>query len=90
MYQYDDPDLGQHFDFEWEASPASRINSKGCPFLSNQKIWRGYNDLKTRFPRIASEWNYKRNEKNPDEIRCKSTKDFDTTTLNKNNFLSVC
>lgn len=67
LYQYDDPDLGQHFDFEWEASPASRINSKGCPFLSKQKIWRGYNDLKTRFPRIASEWNYKRNEKNPDE-----------------------
>lgn len=67
LYPYDDLDMCKHFDFEWEASPASRINSKGCPFIANQRIWPGYNDLKTKFPQLASEWNYKRNKKNPDE-----------------------
>lgn len=67
LYPYDDSITGKHFEFEWQASPASRIKSRGCPFLSNQRIWPGFNDLKTRYPKVASEWNYKRNEKNPDE-----------------------
>ena len=67
IYPYDDPITGKHFDFEWEASPASRMASSGCPFLSNQKLWKGYNDLKTRFQRIASEWNYDKNLRNPED-----------------------
>lgn len=67
LYSYDDIDTGEHFDFEWEATPASRIANKGCPFLSNQRVWKGFNDLKTRFPRIASEWNYKKNKKKPED-----------------------
>lgn len=74
IYSYDDPETGKHFDFEWEASPASRINNKGCPFLSNQRIWRGFNDLKTKYPRIASEWNYKRNKKLSEEYMSNSRK----------------
>lgn len=67
LYSYDDPSTGKHFEFEWEATPASRIENSGCPFLSGQRIWSGFNDLKTRYPRIASEWNYKKNKKNPEE-----------------------
>lgn len=67
VYPYDDPDTGKHFDFEWEATPASRINTRGCPFLSKQRIWTGFNDLKTKYPRIASEWNYKKNKKKPED-----------------------
>lgn len=67
IYPYDDPDTGKHFDFEWDASPASRIDSKGCPFLSNQRLWIGFNDLKTKYPRIASEWNYELNKKKPED-----------------------
>ena len=67
LYLYNDSNTGKHFDFEWEATPASRIANSGCPFLSNQRIWSGFNDLKTRYPRIASEWNYKKNKKKPEE-----------------------
>lgn len=67
MFSYNDPKTNKHFDFEWEATPASRIASPGCPFLSNQRLWKGFNDLKTKYPRIASEWNHKLNEKEPED-----------------------
>ena len=67
VYSYDDIKTKKHFEFEWEATPASRIASNGCPFLSNQRLWKGFNDLKTRYPRIASEWNYEMNEKGPED-----------------------
>ncbi len=46
---YDDPKTGKHFDFEWEAACSSRTckNKTGCPYLANQKVWPGFNDLKT-------------------------------------------
>ena len=67
IYPYDDPITGKHFEFEWQATPSVRTNSKGCPFLSNNRLWPGFNDLKTKYPRIASEWNYELNEKNPED-----------------------
>lgn len=67
LFPYDDARTNQHFEFEWEASSASRIKNRGCPFLSNQRLWRGFNDLKTRYPRIASEWNYELNENGPED-----------------------
>ncbi len=46
---YDDPETGKHFDFEWEATCHNRTctGQSGCPYLSNQKVWPGFNDLKT-------------------------------------------
>ena len=67
---YDDPKTGKHFDFEWEASISSRSNNNnGCPYLSNQKIWTGYNDLKTINPKLASEWHPTKNGNlTPEEV----------------------
>lgn len=73
IYPYDDPKTGKHFDFEWQTTPASRINSPGCPFLSSQRIWPGFNDLKTRYPEIASEWNYELNKGKPEDYMPYST-----------------
>lgn len=67
LYPYDDPITGNHFDFEWEATVASRVRGNGCPYISNQSLWKGFNDFKTRFPRLALEWNYKRNKKRPED-----------------------
>ena len=40
----------------WFASPNSRINMKtGCPICSGNQVLEGFNDLKTKFPGIASE-----------------------------------
>lgn len=47
---------------EWEATVANR-NSRGsgCPYCAGRKVLSGFNDLKTRRPDIAAEWNYEKN-----------------------------
>ena len=40
----------------WEAAVSNRTSSKnGCPYCVNKKVWKGFNDLKTKFPEIAKE-----------------------------------
>lgn len=56
LYSYDDPRTGKHFDFEWETTIASRSSGRNCPFLSNESVWRGFNDLETLNPELAKEW----------------------------------
>lgn len=46
----------------WEAAPATRAKGVGCPYCSNQRALFGYNDLETKHPKIAMDWNYKRNK----------------------------
>ncbi|MBE5820162.1 MAG: hypothetical protein E7310_05060 [Clostridiales bacterium] len=47
----------------------------GCPVCSNRKIIPGINDLKTLNPKLASEWNYKRNKGlKPNKVACGSNK----------------
>ena len=35
--------------------------NNGCPYCSNRKLLKGYNDLATVNPKIAKEWNYEKN-----------------------------
>lgn len=39
----------------------TRDNGTGCPYCSNQKVLKGFNDLKTKRPDIAKEWDYEKN-----------------------------
>ena len=40
----------------WSTQVKHRTTSEsGCPYCSNQKVWVGFNDLKTLFPDIAQE-----------------------------------
>ena len=42
---------------EWQATVNSRIGmSHGCPYCANRKVLRGFNDLATRYPKIAAQW----------------------------------
>lgn len=66
IFPYDDLETGKHFDFEWRARVDNRYYQRlkgkgGCPFLSNEMIWPGYNDLQTKNPQIAKEWDYEKN-----------------------------
>ena len=36
-------------------------NNTGCPYCSGKKVLTGFNDLKTVYPDIASEWDYDKN-----------------------------
>ena len=42
----------------WQATIHSRNKGSGCPYCSNQKVLEGYNDLATRNPQLAKEWDY--------------------------------
>ncbi len=46
-----------------------RTKEKGsnCPYCSNLKLLVGYNDLKTLFPDVAKEWDFEKNDKNPED-----------------------
>jgi len=46
---------------EWQAVICKRANRTDCPYCSNKKVLRGYNDLATIYPKLVNEWNYKKN-----------------------------
>lgn len=54
----------------YEMSIQSKTSNKpqGCPYCNNRKILSGFNDLKTKNPILASEWNYSKNLTTPDKI----------------------
>lgn len=41
---------------EWQATVASRSTGGGCPICSGKKVLKGYNDLATAAPELASQW----------------------------------
>lgn len=76
LLPYDDPETGNHYDFEWEADIESRAcQNKGCPYLTGQKVWPGFNDLATKRPDLAAQWNYAKNGKlTPEMVMAGSSK----------------
>lgn len=46
----------------WFESIHNRDHGRGCPFCSGRQVLAGFNDLVTRNPRLAKEWDYEKNE----------------------------
>ena len=46
---------------EYEAAICNRSNGSGCPYCSNMKVLRGYNDLATLRPDLVKEWHPTKN-----------------------------
>ena len=68
LLPYDDPNTGKHFDFEWKTKIVSRTsNELGCPYLSNQRLWPGFNDLETTNSELLLSWDYSKNKISPSE-----------------------
>ncbi len=60
---------------EWEATISHRVHGTNCPVCSGHKVLVGYNDLSSRNPEIASEWNALKNESlTPMMVTSKSNK----------------
>ena len=54
---------------EYPAFIYSRTNGSGCPYCSNRKVWKGYNDLESVYPEIAEEWHPTKNgDLKPSEV----------------------
>lgn len=62
----------------WNAKIQSRTHAKSnCPYCSNKKVLKGYNDLKTVCPELVKDWDYQKNDKlniKPDAITFGSNK----------------
>ena len=64
-----------HKGHEFESSVNNRIAGQGCPYCAGRKVLKGYNDLQTINPALASEWNYEKNgELKPTHITANSNK----------------
>ena len=61
---------------EWKQPIASRTRTdhSKCPVCSNRKLLKGFNDLQSKYPDIAKEWDYGINEEDPSEIKYNSSK----------------
>jgi len=55
---------------EWKAIVRNRTGKKktGCPYCSNRKVLKGFNDLASQYPELLSEWSEKNYPTRPDEI----------------------
>ena len=58
----------------YEAIINNRRKGTGCPYCSNKKILKGYNDLETRYPKLIKEWNYEKNIVMPSSVSFHSSK----------------
>ena len=45
----------------WQSSQKKKKKT-GCPYCPNHKKIKGFNDFETKFPEIAKEWDYEKNE----------------------------
>lgn len=61
---------GHHY----KASPNHRTRGRSCPYCAGKKVLSGFNDLMSQYPKIASEWDYDKNDISPDAITAHSNK----------------
>ena len=60
---------------EWQSVISYRSRGSNCPICSNHQILSGYNDLETKHPELAKEWNYEKNgDLLPSKVSCGSNK----------------
>ena len=54
---------------EWNAPICRRTGNQnsGCPYCSNQKLLKSYNDLESKYPELAKEFNIIKNKRLPSE-----------------------
>lgn len=60
---------------EWQARVKDRINGTGCPICCGQKVEEGVNDLASRYPVLAAQWNLTANGKlRPQQVAVSSNR----------------
>ncbi len=80
---------------EWQVSIDSRSKGTRCPYCSNRRVLKGYNDLATINPQLAKEWNYEKNGYlKPDMVvanngkkvwwKCSKNHEWEATIISRN------
>ncbi len=57
---------------EWTARIADRFYGSECPYCMGHRIYRGYNDLASRYPALGAEWSERNAPKKADEVSPRS------------------
>lgn len=52
----------------WEYPISPRSSGYGCPYCSGQRVLEGFNDLQTRNPKLADDWDHDKNELAPSQV----------------------
>ena len=61
----------------WKALLESRVRGKtSCPVCKNQRVLKGFNDLQSTHPSLASQWNAHLNSKTPDQVLAGTPQNF--------------
>ncbi len=60
--------------YEWKTSPSHRARGHKCPACVGQVVRKGVNDLASKDPELAKEWNYSKNKLKPDEVTARNSK----------------
>lgn len=59
----------------WPASVDNRTKGRGCPVCGGKQVLAGFNDLASRYPEVAAEWDYDANKDlKPDQVTPGSNK----------------
>lgn len=63
---------------EWQTKINLRtVSGTGCPYCAGQKVAKGFNDLETTFPAVASQWHpHKNGFVTPDQISAGTEKKY--------------
>jgi len=59
---------------EWEARPDYLDDTSRCPYCFGTEVLSGFNDLETKYPNVAKQWDYQRNVIKPSEVTSKSNR----------------
>jgi hypothetical protein len=46
----------------------AHVRGQGCPYCTNTRVLRGFNDLATTHPALLDEWDWERNKRSPHEV----------------------
>lgn len=71
---YYDEKKNKTFELEWEARITGRVKGRNCPYLTGNKVLKGFNDFETEHPELAKEWHPTKNKIRPDEVSSGSDK----------------
>lgn len=53
----------------WEKTVSERtLRNIGCPYCAGQRVWVGFNDLRTTNPKLMVEWDFNKNSVRPEEV----------------------
>lgn len=49
-------------EHSWQTAVSHRTQGSNCPVCAEKKVWEGFNDLETKFPDVALQWDYEKNK----------------------------